>query len=98
MKFLADEATKKENMCMTVKNFLIENFLFGQEKLLIDEDDSLLGAGIIDSTGILELIHFLEHTYNMHVEDNEIIPVNLDSLSNIICFIEKKQNSATRSK
>ncbi|MCX5844296.1 MAG: acyl carrier protein [Deltaproteobacteria bacterium] len=73
----------------TVRQFIIENFLFGEESKL-EDDMSFLENGIIDSTGILELIAFLEETYNIKVEDEELIPENLDSLSNAAAFIETK--------
>ena len=73
----------------TVRQFIIENFLFGEESKL-EDDMSFLENGIIDSTGILELIAFLEETYNIKVEDDELIPENLDSLNNVVTFIETK--------
>lgn len=75
-----------------VRNFIIENFLFGDGANL-KEDTSFLENGIIDSTGILELITYLEEKYNIQIEDNELIPENLDSLNNVAGFLEKKLNS-----
>ena len=73
----------------TIKNFIIENFLFGDGKNL-KNDTSFLESGIIDSTGILELITFLEDTYEIKVEDDELIPENLDSLNRVVHFLERK--------
>jgi len=73
-----------------VKGFIINNFLFGQEDEPIGEKDSFMGKGIIDSTGILELIDFTEETYGINIEDNELLPENLDSLDNISRFILSK--------
>lgn len=73
----------------TVRQFIVENFLFGEETKL-EDDISFLENGIIDSTGILELIAFLEETYDIKVEDEELIPENLDSLNNVTAFIELK--------
>ena len=73
----------------TVRDFVVQNFLFGDGKLLQD-DTSFLGEGIIDSTGILELVMFLEQNYNIKIEDEELIPENLDSLRNIARFLERK--------
>jgi len=73
----------------TVREFVVENFLFGDGGLL-DENTSFLEKGIIDSTGILELIMFLEETYNIKIEDDEIVPENLDNLHNIAQFLERK--------
>ena len=72
-----------------IREFIVDNFLFGDGELLND-DTSFLEEGIIDSTGILELVMFLEETYNMKIEDDELIPENLDNLQNIARFIDGK--------
>ncbi len=72
-----------------VREFIVENFLFGDGDTL-KEDTSFLESGIIDSTGILELIFFLEETYSVKIEDDELIPENMDSLKNICRYIECK--------
>ena len=76
----------------TVRHFVVENFLFGDSEQL-EDDTSFLERGIVDSTGILELVFFLEETYNMKIEDDELIPENLDNLRNIAQFLERKLNS-----
>jgi acyl carrier protein len=73
----------------TVRHFVIENFLFGDGELL-EKDTSFFENGIIDSTGILDLVIFLEETYNIKIEDDELIPENLDNLTNIAKFLEQK--------
>jgi acyl carrier protein len=73
-----------------VKKFIVDNFLFGDDSKLKSDTVSFLDSGIVDSTGILELITFLEETFKIQIEDNEILPENLDSLSNILSFISKK--------
>jgi len=75
-----------------VREFVVENFLYGDTDGL-HEDTSFLERGIIDSTGILELVSFLEETYSIIVEDDELIPENLDSLGNISRFLEGKLKS-----
>ena len=77
-----------------IKTFIIENFLFGNANGLND-DTSFLEEGIIDSTGVLELVTFLEDTFAITVEDEELIPENLDSISNVTVFVEKKTSSAS---
>ncbi len=77
------------NYADTVRHFVVENFLFGDGESL-KEDTSFLEKGIIDSTGILELVMFLEETYNIKIEDDELIPENLDNLTNIAQFLERK--------
>lgn len=76
----------------TVRHFVVENFLFGDGELL-KEDTSFLESGIIDSTGILELVFFLEETYDMKIEDDELIPENLDNLRKIVQFLGRKLNT-----
>jgi acyl carrier protein len=73
-----------------VQQFIVDNFLFGDSSQL-DTDTSFLNEGIIDSTGILELIMFLEETFDIHIEDQELIPENLDSLNNIEQFVKTKK-------
>ena len=74
-----------------IRTFIIENFLFGQDDGLKD-DSSFLDEGIIDSTGILELVNFLEEEFSVTVDDEELIPENLDSISNVVGYLEKKLN------
>jgi len=72
-----------------IQLFVVENFLFGDGARLQD-DTSLHEEGIIDSTGVLEVILFLEQTYHIHIEDEELVPQNLDSVINIDRFLERK--------
>jgi acyl carrier protein len=75
-----------------VRDFLVENFLFGDGKGL-KADTSFLENGVIDSTGILELVSFLEQTYHISIQDDDLIPENLDSLACIGRFLECKLDS-----
>ena len=77
------------NMKGDIRNFIIENFLFGNANGLKD-DTSFLEEGIIDSTGVLELVTFLEETYEIQVDDEELIPENLDSIDNVAAYLERK--------
>lgn len=72
-----------------VKQFVVENFLFGENNGLSD-DTSFLETGILDSTGILELINYLEQTHEISINDDELVPENLDSISNINHFLNRK--------
>lgn len=72
-----------------VREFVVENFLFGDGESLKD-DTSFMEAGIIDSTGVLELIMFLEETYMIKIEDNELVPENFDNLQNVARYLGKK--------
>lgn len=73
----------------SVKNFIVENFLFGESDRIKD-DTSFLDSAIIDSTGILELIAFLEETFDVSIDDQEMLPENFDSLNNISQYLSKK--------
>lgn len=73
-----------------IQNFIIENFLFGDASTGLKNSDSFLEGGIIDSTGVLELVSHLEETYGIKVEDEELIPENLDSIANVSSFIQRK--------
>ena len=78
-----------DNTRERIRGFLIDNFLFGDEGGLEDQT-SFLDAGIVDSTGILELVEFLDNEFNIKISDGEILPENLDSINNIINFLVKK--------
>jgi acyl carrier protein len=72
-----------------VKEFIIENFLFGEEEQL-QLDTDFFDKGIIDSTGVIELVDFLEESFDISVDDEELIPENLSSLQKIDVFLSKK--------
>ena len=74
-----------------VQQFILKNYIFDDTQT-IDGDTSLLGSGIIDSTGILELIGFLETEYNLKFHDNELIGDNFDSIDKISTFLATKVN------
>lgn len=72
-----------------VRSFIVSNYLFGEDRPFA-EDESFLQTGLIDSTGILELVHFIEQTFGFTVEDEEMVPENLDSLANVSRYVEGK--------
>ncbi len=72
-----------------LEEFIKETFLFGQE-IIFTADDSFLEMGIIDSTGVLELVMFLESNFGISVADEELVPENLDSINNIVRFVDGK--------
>jgi acyl carrier protein len=72
-----------------VRTFIVENFLFGEDEGLKD-DTSFLEEGVIDSTGILELVSFLEEEFTITIEDEELIPENLDSINYVVSYLERK--------
>jgi acyl carrier protein len=79
----------RETVAQQVRNFVIENYLFGQDKKFSDHD-SFLEQGIIDSTAVLELVNFVQDTYGVEVEDEELIPDNLDSITNVSAYVARK--------
>jgi acyl carrier protein len=73
-----------------VRKFIEDNFLFREDRTNLDDKESLLNAGLIDSTGVLELVAFLEGEFNIHVADADIVPENLDSISTIASYVRNK--------
>ena len=73
-----------------IRAFIFSNFLFDAEESALDNDTSFLEQGIIDSTGVLELVEWLEETFAMKVDDEELIPENLDSVNRLARFIARK--------
>jgi acyl carrier protein len=73
-----------------IRGYIVERFLFGQGAEKFDDDTSFLEYGLIDSTGILEVVMFLEEQYGIKVADEDLVPENLDSVSRIVRFIERK--------
>jgi len=74
-----------------VRSFIMENYLFTDDENALSNDDSFLEMGILDSTGMLEVIYFLEDDFSIKIEDEEMVPENLDSVNNIVTFIDKKK-------
>jgi acyl carrier protein len=74
-----------------IRAFVVQNFMFGQGQGLRD-DESFLEAGIIDSTGVLELVEFLEATFGIAVEDEDLVPANLDSVVRVARYVGRKTN------
>jgi acyl carrier protein len=77
-----------------ITDFITSNFLFEDKEKTIDEKDSLLETGVIDSTGVLELIAYIEETYGIKVEDEDILPENLDTILDITYFIKQKLSAS----
>jgi len=74
-----------------IKKFIAQTFLRGREiNPGLKNDTSFLEKGIVDSTGVLELVAFLEDTFKVKVEDEELIPENLDSVNNLVRFVSGK--------
>ncbi len=74
-----------------IREYVVENFLLGDEEDEFSDSESFLESGLIDSTGILEVIAFLEETYEIAVDDEEMIPENLDSVDRVARFVVSKK-------
>lgn len=74
--------------------YILNNYLFTDDQSMLDNDDSFLEKGIIDSTGIMEMILFLEQECGIRVEDEDMIPENLDSVNRIVAFVSRKRAAA----
>jgi acyl carrier protein len=73
-----------------IREFLAQNFPLADEGAELGGGDSLIEAGVIDSTGVLELIEYLEANYNIEISDEEVLPDNLDSIDRISRFVTAK--------
>jgi len=76
-----------------IRKFIVESFLFGDGGGLSSDDDSFLELGIIDSTGILELMGFLEFKYAIKLRDEDVTPENFDSINKLAAFVERKMGA-----
>ena len=73
-----------------IRNYILENYLFTDDQGMLGSDDSFLQKNILDSTGMLEVIYFLEDEFAIKVQDEEMVPENLDSVNRIVAFLERK--------
>ncbi len=73
-----------------VKTFIVDNFMIGRDPAELTDSASLLELGVIDSTGVLELVGFLEEKFGFQVDDTELVPDNLDSIDNLERYIMSK--------
>jgi acyl carrier protein len=73
-----------------IRTFVRDTFLIGQDDGSLTGDTSFLDQGMIDSTGVLELVSFMEDTFGFQIADDELVPENLDSVNRLIRFIERK--------
>lgn len=73
-----------------LRAFIAENFMYGGDASALPADRSLIEEGLIDSTGVLELVSFLEEKFGLEIGDEEIVPANLDSIAAIVAFVDGK--------
>lgn len=79
-----------------IRGYVLENYLFTNDQDALGDDDSFLEKGIIDSTGILEIIYFLEDEFGVIMSDDEMTPENLDTVSRIVAFVESKSANVAK--
>lgn len=82
--------TQQDKIRKELKDFITEVFLVGDNNGSLSDSESFMQAGIIDSTGVLELASFIEQQYSFTIEDDEMTPGNLDSINNLVTFISRK--------
>jgi acyl carrier protein len=73
-----------------IRHYILENFLYTRDESKLQNDDSFLEEGIVDSTGILELLLFVEETFDIMVEDEEVLPDNFDSVERLTRYVKAK--------
>ncbi len=76
-----------------VRGYILENLLFTSDAAQLPNDASLLDRGIIDSTGVLEIVLFLESEFGVKVQDSQMLPENFDSVNNIVNFVQRLKSA-----
>lgn len=86
--------TSKAAIADETRKFVSRNFKYTDDFGSLNDDDSFMANGIIDSTGVLELVYFIEDTFSISVEDNELVPDNLDSVNKVAAYVYRKMRDA----
>lgn len=73
----------------SVREFVTENFILANGEIELQNDDSFLEKGLIDSMGVLELVDFIESSYSFAISDDDLLPENLDSINRITAFVAR---------
>jgi acyl carrier protein len=89
------EEKRQKGVREILREFIATKFLPSTGKENFDDEDSFMEKGILDSTGVLELLEFMEEQFGFGVEDDEIIPDNLDSITQLTTFIHKKKENVS---
>jgi acyl carrier protein len=79
-----------------IRQFIVDNYVFDDRVRAFGDDDSFLDSGFIDSTGVLELVMFVEETFNVEVSDEDVVPENFDSVNNLVRYLSRKTMTAGR--
>ena len=91
---LTGERNAREDIRGRFKKYIVGNFMSSAEDKSLSDDASLLEEGIMDSTGVLDLVMFIEETFGIAVKDEELTPENLDSVDKLVAFVERKTGRA----
>jgi acyl carrier protein len=83
-------------MHQQIRRFVLTSFLFTEDESALVNSDSLLDRGIMDSTGVLELVAYVEQQFGIKVADEELVPENLDSIDRIVAFVSRKQQAQSQ--
>ena len=86
---------KEKDIVDIISRFILDNFILSDQKENIDENISLYENRIVDSTGVLEIVDFLEETFGIKIEDDELVPDNLDSIKKMSKFVQRKIDNAS---
>ena len=84
------EKREMSDVVKKIREYIADNFMMGANDLLISDNDSFLGAGILDSTGIIEIVGFIEDEFDIEMTNEEIVPENLDSIKRIEAYVLSK--------
>lgn len=84
------ESRIRAHALVKVRAFVLENYLYGAPDEELDDDRSFLETGVIDSTGVMELVLFLENEFGVEVKDTEFVPENLDSVNRVCAYLQRK--------
>jgi len=77
-----------------IRQFVLDDLLMGDTASMLDDGESFLETGTIDSIGVLEVVMFLEHNFQLKVQDRELVPENLDSVNRLVQFVMRKKHAA----
>ncbi len=83
--------TQEAEVRHRIHQYILENFLFTDDEDALDDEASFLEEGIVDSTGILELVMFVEESFGITVQDEELLPENFDSVNQLTAYVMRKQ-------
>jgi acyl carrier protein len=82
------------NIEAQLRKYILQNFMYTDDESRLTRDTSLIDSGVMDSTGVLELVGFIEQQYGFKVDDTELIPENFDSVAKLVAFVESKKAAA----